>query len=390
MQTPAALENEWNEGFDQIRCAHDHEVPDLINALANMPGTESLFAKLSQVQHAGNPSFDTLTSGVQTTTQVLSRIKDWIAPGMASGDNQVSFTGFEQLNSSESYIFVSNHRDIILDPLLVNLGLMNHGFSPAHCAIGDNLLQSDVATALAKLTHCFKVVRSLSSPKALLKAMKLQSEYVRHLHFSRGEHIWIAQKEGRSKDNLDLTNPALVKMLALAKPKTVELDDYLNALNIVPVSISYEWDPCDIDKAQQLTSERNGSAATKEGNEDIHAMGKSLMQSKGKMSVAVGAPIRRRDQHVLNQYEVANRIDHFIHTHYTLFPSSFAAAKLLKLTLPESVIHNVANSTIERAIETLEARLTHCSKDIRKGVLEAYARPIVSQAKAKDILGAVN
>ncbi len=272
-----------------------------------------------------------------------------------------------------------------MDPLLINLSLLNAGFDSAHCAIGDNLLNSEASRLLAGLNNCFKVVRSLSSPKAMLRAMKLQSEYIRYLHFQQKKQIWIAQKEGRSKDNKDITNPALIKMLSLAKGSDIAPNDYLATLNIVPVSISYEWDPCDIDKATQLTQEANNRAYLKSANDDIQAIQKGLFGSKGKIHVSYGQVIKPLDTTVLNRYEVANRVDTFIHGNYRCFESNVAAYQLLeKDTIDLDLLKEKLDAQLlTDARQTLQLRLEGLEPDIRQRALEAYAAPLLAKYGTK-------
>ena len=136
------------------------------------------------------------------------------------------------------YLFISNHRDIAMDPAFVNWVLYQNGFKTLRIAIGDNLLTKPFASDLMRLNKCFIVNRSATSPREKLKAAKKLSAYMHHSLTQDKSNLWIAQREGRAKDSLDITNPAIISMLALNKPKQEAFGDYIASLNIVPVSIS--------------------------------------------------------------------------------------------------------------------------------------------------------
>ncbi|TNC82533.1 MAG: acyltransferase [Oleiphilus sp.] len=371
--------SDWLQTFDAIRSYSDHEVSKALSSLASDPHIiESLFAHLPSA-----PASDVIVSELKKIGSI-DAFQGWLRqtlnPLLESSVTEFSSSGLEQLTRDNSHIFISNHHDIIMDPLVINLALLESGFDSAHCAIGDNLLFSNSATTLAKLNKCFRVIRSLSSPKAMLRAMRVQSAYIQHLHFQQHSNIWIAQKEGRSKDNIDLTNPALIKMLCLAKPKEVNPNDYLATLNIVPVSISYEWDPCDIEKAQQLENEASPGGYTKKSHEDLEAIKTGLLGFKGKVHVAFGSIIRALDHTPLNRYETANQIDAFIHQNYRCYPSNLAATRLLGQTLPEQEEAGSEVSILD-AEKELETRLEQSPEAVKIRVLKAYAQPV--QAKYK-------
>jgi Acyltransferase len=367
--------------FDAIRSFDDDEVPNAVNQLSQNSALLALFESQKQSSEIDLSTLNNISS----VRDFQLWMKSLLSPILDASVSAIEVEGLDKLDSNDSHIFISNHRDIIMDPLLINLSLLNAGFDSAHCAIGDNLLNSEASRLLAGLNNCFKVVRSLSSPKAMLRAMKLQSEYIRYLHFQQKKQIWIAQKEGRSKDNKDITNPALIKMLSLAKGSDIAPNDYLATLNIVPVSISYEWDPCDIDKATQLTQEANNRAYLKSANDDIQAIQKGLFGSKGKIHVSYGQVIKPLDTTVLNRYEVANRVDTFIHSNYRCFESNVAAYQLLeKDTIDLDLLNEKLDAQqLTDARQTLQLRLEGLEPDIRQRALEAYAAPLLAKYGTK-------
>jgi len=365
---------EWQESFKEIQCYQNSEVKEVIHRLMN---DDYFLAIIGQLFSAFN---EPLINQLDTLAEIekVSDLQDWVEstvfPLIKQRYEQFSVTGLSDLDTSQAYIFISNHRDIVMDPLLLNKALRAHSFSTANCAIGDNLLQHPSACDLALLNRCFKIFRSIKSPRAILKAMKTQSLYIQFLRFNKAENIWIAQKEGRAKDNIDKTNPALIKMLGLAKPKDQLIHDYLTQLNIVPVSFSYEWDPCDIDKSIELAAQYENSNYSKDKLDDFLAAKKGLEGNKGKIHIHFGKRITAQPSQTLDHKLVAEMIDQSIHQNYKLFPVNYAAYKKLNRELPSNC--PFSKQEINTASKTLDERLESTNEDITKRVLQAYAQVI--------------
>ncbi|NNC55548.1 MAG: cytochrome C oxidase Cbb3, partial [Pseudomonadales bacterium] len=163
-----------------------------------------------------------------------------------------SVVGLNKHSLATPHLFISNHRDITLDPALTNYAIHHEGGDTLRIAIGDNLLSKPYASDLMRLNKSFIVRRKISKPRELLASLKILSRYIWHSLHVDNENVWIAQREGRAKNGMDRTEPAIIKMLAIARPKELGFADYINSLRIVPVSISYEFDPCDALKAHEL------------------------------------------------------------------------------------------------------------------------------------------
>lgn len=363
----------WLDEFESIRSFHDDEVQTAISSLINDKSFLNLVEDFTAIT-AATLSYE--LSGIASVKAFQLWLNDRVLPRLKGNRLYSTVSGLDALKEDKAYIFISNHHDIIMDPLLINQALLAQQFKAAHCAIGDNLLNGETATLLAKLTNCFRVLRSLSSPRAMLQAMKIQSAYIAHLHFSGQQNIWIAQKEGRSKDKIDLTNPALIKMLGLARPKTAALEQYLHDLNIVPVAISYEWDPCDIDKSRQLAAETNKQPYLKSLQDDALAVKKSLFESNGRVHIAFGEAIGIHSS-CLNHYDVANQIDRFVHSRSQLFPSHYAAYQKLHACLPSECEYSTEQ--LSDALKQLQSRIQAEPDDIQQLVYAAYAAPVSSK-----------
>lgn len=223
-------------------------------------------------------------------------------------------SGLESLDSSRHYLFISNHRDITMDPAFVNYMLYHGGHDTLQIAIGDNLLKKPFVTDLMRLNKSFIVRRSLKG-RQLLKSLALLSEYIHHC-IETGQNVWIAQREGRAKDGIDRTDPALLKMLAMGM-RDLSFREALNNLHIVPVSLSYEYDPCDVLKAEELYQKDKSGSYEKTDDSDIHSIVTGMVGFKGRVHIAFGTEMAISsddpdriaadiDQQIINNYEVTD------------------------------------------------------------------------------------
>lgn len=262
-------------------------------------------------------------AGVTTVRQVQLGVSRYMEHMIAGSTRGVTFSGLEHLEPGKGYLFVSNHRDIAMDPAFVNWGLFNNGFDTVRIAIGDNLLRKPCATELMKLNKSFIVKRSAKGPRELMKTLGDLSAYIGE-SLAGGHSIWIAQKEGRAKDGDDRTDPAILKMFYMeGKKQKLAFADYMARLNIVPVSISYECDPTDLAKARELYEKAHHGRYEKGEFEDIESIVAGIVGQKGRVHVAFGAPI-------LDGFNdpdgLAALIDRSIWSSYHLFANNFLAA----------------------------------------------------------------
>jgi len=227
---------------------------------------------------------------VSSVEQVQQEVAKYLALLVKRTTSEVTFSGLDQLDPKQAYLFISNHRDIVLDPALVNWGLFSHNMKTVRIAIGDNLLQIPYITELMRLNKSFIVKRSAKAPKEMLKALSQLSAYI-YDSLAGGDSIWIAQKEGRTKDGFDQTDPALLKMLQLnGRKQKKEFSEYIRELKIVPVSISYQYEPCAISKAKELYHKQHHGQYVKSAGEDIASRSEehtSELQSPVPISYAV-------------------------------------------------------------------------------------------------------
>ena len=294
----------------------------------------------------------------------------------------------------ERYTFISNHRDIVLDSAILDLMLHEHGF-PTTCeiAIGDNLLIYPWIKTLVKLNKAFTVKRSLS-PRELLESSQTMSRYMHYAINEKHENIWIAQREGRAKDSSDQTQESLLKMFAMAGEGSIV--DRLKDLHLVPLSISYEYDPCDYLKAQEFQQKRDNPSFKKSKQDDLDNMKTGIFGKKGRIHYEA-MPCINTWLDELSELprtevfgEVARRIDRQIHLGYRLFPGNYVAADMLSGT--KTYIGEYTDkekATFEAYLQSRIDLVQLKDKDeafLRERILTMYANPVFNKMKSEEAL----
>ena len=293
--------------------------------------------------------------------------------------NGYTVSGLENLDLSQAYTFVSNHRDITLDPAMVNYVLHSHGSKTVRIAIGDNLLTKEFASHLMRINKSFIVKRSSKGPRELLAILKHLSEYISFSVKEDKHPVWIAQREGRAKDGLDKTEAAIIKMLVLANRK-LGMTEAIKTLNIVPVSISYEFDPCDAMKANELSSVDKNGQYEKAEQEDIASIAKGISGYKGRVHLHFGQAL---DQAFDDADEVAGQIDKVIVDGYVLQPSNYFAYYALYGEYPKGIYSGQRLSfnaqTLSQDKLIFDKHMAAIDEPLKPYVLAAYANPIVNK-----------
>ena len=276
-------------------------------------------------------------------------------------------SGLDALDPICHYLFVSNHRDIALDSGFVNLALFRAGHATTRMAFGDNLLSTGYAADVMRLNKGFVVQRGKKTGKSGYAAMSLTSRYIRH-SLETGNSVWIAQREGRAKDGVDITEPALLKMLALAYRGDVEdFGAVVERLSIVPVAISYEIDPCDIAKARELQALAEHGTYQKTATEDLDTIVTGVTGMKGRVHVSFGEPLRGTFGDV---DAVAWAIDAQIARGFRLFPTHLYAAQRSGVAVHPPV-------DAGGRLTDFQARLARLPESLVPYVLCQYANPVV-------------
>lgn len=292
------------------------------------------------------------------------------------------FEGLENLDSDGAHLFVGNHRDIAGDSMLMDYALWLNDRNTVRIAVGDNLVQREFATHLMKLNKSFFIRRSEEGAKRIYAALLQSSQYI-HESVASGESVWIAQSEGRAKDGLDVTDPAIVKMFALANRK-LPLGETIRQLSIVPVSISYEFDPCDYLKAKELTAVEQEGSYEKPAGEDLLSLVKGLGEFKGKVYLRFGEKLEDDFQ---SPEEVANALDHQILENYQLYKVNYWALSQLasqeKSDRYATTWLTLRNMVDLSDVASYEARFTACPVEHQRKWLEMYANPVLNKYQSK-------
>jgi hypothetical protein len=382
--------------FADIRPFNDDEVPSVLNRL--IADDEMIVAVASLKFGAWQKYFSPVVNamvrfylkrqlrGVNTVDEFQHVIEAYMDDMIESTTTGVSVSGLDQLDPAKPYLFLSNHRDIALDPALVNYALYHHKHETARIAIGDNLLTKPYVSDLMRINKSFIVKRSAKVPRKMLAAYKMLSAYIRYSIETDKSPIWMAQREGRAKDGLDRTEPAIIKMLSMSINKKDEnFSDYINTLNIVPVAISYELDPCDGAKAQELYEKAHLGSYQKAEDEDVNSIARGISGHKGQVHVSFGKPL-------VGDFDdaegVAGQVDQQVIGNYVLQPSNFFAYKILHGDYPENQISNCLQDLDDDLLAAKEkdfkCRIEALPEAHRAFALDIYANPVNAKQQLTD------
>lgn len=367
--------------FDAIRFFRDDEVAEALQQLVRHPMMKSLiqFTFPDSSEEELKEKIQSIDSIQSFQEEIAAKTVHQVLAKTSAG---LSVSGIENLENDKPYLFISNHRDIILDTSLLNVTLLKYGKIMTASAIGDNLVQKPFLLNVAKINRNF-IVNRKSSPRELLASSKLLSEYIEHLIKEEHRSVWIAQREGRTKDGNDQTHSGVLKMIGMAAEGS--LLDYLQSLNIVPVSISYEYDPTDKLKMPQIMAQLNDEEYTKSKNEDFLNIMSGVMGTKRRIHLHIDPPISDKIEALKSQDLTSNKqiqsiakiIDQAILANYKLWPTNYIAYDLLHKT-----------DTFQSKYTEEEQKLFHRRLDMRVDksqpimvtkFLEMYANPVTNK-----------
>lgn len=368
------------ENFDSIRPFNDEEVPGVIARLIKEP----ILIKLLQLALPDVP-FEKI---VETLHKIENRdefqafMDNIVKSYIQKTTTRFSYTGLENIAPDKKYLFISNHRDIILDSAFINDILFSNGMPTTEIAIGSNLLIYDWIHDLVKLNKAFIVERGINIRQQLWASQRL-SAYIRYAINEKGTSVWLAQREGRTKDGNDQTQISLLKMLNMSAGN-MEIRQAFANLNIVPVAISYEYEPCDKSKVKELYIRKLEGKFEKKPEDDLQSMANGIRAFKGEVKISFGKPI---NQPILNidaaedknavVRAVAQLIDEQIYSMYNLTKVNYIAYDLLNKT------RNGGYSDAEQTafVEYMKKQLADIEgnhHEIEKIFLSIYAHPVVN------------
>ena len=315
-------------------------------------------------------------AGVTDVQGMQMFIKTYVEGMIADTTSGFSVSGLDALDPQRSYLFMSNHRDIAMDPAFTNYALHMGGHETVRIAIGDNLLTKPWVSDLMRLNKSFIVKRNPGGPRELLAAAKNLANYIQHSLRVENNPIWIAQREGRAKDGNDRTEPAVIKMISMSRDKRSQsFGEHIASLAIVPVAISYELDPCDGLKANELNELATSGNYEKGEQEDIASIGQGIAGQKGRVHVSFGTPLGAEFE---DAGQVAQQIDRQIIDLYCLHPTNLFAYEMLygeHAPAPEGLYLEDGDCSREQ----FEARINAMPEAHRPYALAIYANAVVSK-----------
>ncbi|UKB81025.1 1-acyl-sn-glycerol-3-phosphate acyltransferase [Chryseobacterium sp. MEBOG07] len=373
--------------FDEIRYFSDQEVNERLGSIAHDPMMKAFmnFTFPGADEQVWLEQFKKVHSISDFQHQFVAYAVRQI---LAKSSEGLTTSGFDKLDKNTSYLFISNHRDIVLDTSLLNLVLLEGGYIMTASAIGDNLVRKKFLNVLAKLNRNFLVQRGLSL-REQLKSSQTMSEYIDELLHHENRSVWIAQREGRTKDGNDSTQQGVLKMLAMAAGDQ-SLTDYFKTLKIVPISISYEYDPTDSLKMPQLLAQHRDEEYIKGKNEDFTNILSGILGQKKRIHLHAGDVINTELDDIANTIDNKNKqlqaisqvIDRSIISNYKLWPTKYIAYDLLHNT--NIYASEYTEQEKQLFVRRLEMRIDPSEPVSREYFLAMYANPLINKLKLEE------
>lgn len=372
--------------FDDIRPFYDHEANEAMQKIKADPlfmqlvkhiwpnmTQEEAFAKADKVN-------DNMTFQLEFMHQAIRVIVERSSTGLTC-------SGFENVDPSKAYLYIANHRDILLDSAILQILLVEHGFKTSEITFGNNLMQGDFITNFGRLNRMFTVLREGNSRELYEISQKL-SAYIRHTVVDKNVSVWIAQRNGRTKDGNDLTQTGLIKMLNMSGKNG--FSESIKELNIVPLSISYEYEPCDDLKVQELYLSSLHSKYVKAPGEDLNSIITGIIQPKGRIHMAVGKPISSellQIEQISNENEkikqLVNCIDEQLYNNYKLWPVNYIANDIANNSDEHKAMYTeVEKNNFLQYIQQKISKLKGDEQSLYNLFIQMYSNPVTKKQLA--------
>lgn len=370
--------------FESISPYTDEEAVVALGKLAEHPLLSEFSSKFFPDQ---SPDFlknllKNLNSIDEFQVLVMSKFVEWVIERTVKN---FSYDGISNISSEKRFLALSNHRDIILDPAITQLVLYKNGIPLTEIAVGDNLVSSQTIEYLLRSNRMIKVVRGISARELYLSS-QLLSRYIRINITGQRSSIWLAQRQGRTKNGYDITEQGLLKMLDMSGSSDFQKN--FEELNIIPMSISYEYEPCDILKARELVISRKHKYVKQEG-EDLNSILVGIQQPKGNVHLNIGMPLTseeiaeaalcdKNDRYQLIRHAVDRRIIEG----YKLWKNNYIAYDLANQSYKYSHLYEPADveqfiAYMQTQLDTVEPEINR--EDLRRIFLDIYANPVVTK-----------
>lgn len=370
--------------FESISPYTDEQASEALGKLADYPAVAQASRYFFPEE---SPDFlKNILKQIKTIDQfqvlVMQRFVRWVLEHTAKN---FSYDGISNIDTSKKFLALSNHRDIIMDPAITQLVLHTNGIPMTEIAVGDNLITNEAIEYLIRSNRMIKVVRGISARELYLSS-QLLSKYIRLNITEQRSSIWLAQRQGRTKNGYDVTEQGLLKMLDMSG--TGDFQSNFEALNIIPMSISYEYEPCDILKARETVISRKHKYVKAEG-EDFNSIMVGIMQQKGNIHLNIGKPLTTEEIAAAAQCDKNDRyqlirhaVDIRVIEGYRLWKNNYIAYDILNHSYRYSDKYEAADvetfvAYMEKQLDTVEPTLNR--EDLRKHFLEIYANPVVSK-----------
>ena len=371
--------------FDDIRPYNDSEVHPALERIVANP----LLSNIAKYLFPGKDEnlFKQLLLSCNTKddfqVKVMSGVVEKILADTSKG---LTYEGLEYFDGGAKHLIVSNHRDIVLDSAIIQLILFRHDVPRTEIAVGDNLITSSFIEDITRCNRMIKVIRS-TSPREVYTTSKVLSEYMRYRVSNQISSIWIAQRNGRTKDGIDVTEQGLLKMFDMSGSGDFVKD--FNELSIMPASISYEYEPCDILKAIELYITRRQKYVKAEG-EDLNSILTGIMQPKGRIHIQFNEPLTEEEVNAAAELDKNERfkalgiaMDRKIIANYKLWPNNYIAYDMLngegrfadKYTAEEKVAFEGYLNAIMQKVDKIEVD----KAELKEILLGIYANPVVGK-----------
>jgi 1-acyl-sn-glycerol-3-phosphate acyltransferase len=373
-----------SESFDLIRPYYDSEIKQAVSRILQYDGFRGFLQKFLYGSHyeEGLKIVQNIRTVNEFQMEVSSKFFEMI---IAQTIKEFKVNGLENIDKDKRYLFISTHRDIVLDSALLQIALYQHGFETTRSAIGNNLVPSKLLEEVAKMNKMFLVIRD-GSVREMLENSLILSSYIRKSILEDNESVWIAQRNGRTKDGNDQTQQGLLKMLAQSNNGT--LIGGLKDFNIVPIAISYEYESCDALKARERILSMHG-AYKKQPGEDFQSINTGIMQKKGNVEISIGKPINdlldgiescRPANDMLK--DIAHLIDDQIHEGYRLWKTNYIAADIVTNSQDNQDHYTPEQrEEFESYVQQLVDRTDVDRAEFKKVLLGIYANPVFNKLK---------
>lgn len=353
---------------------NDEEASAALTRLSNHPNTKWISKRIFPDQP--DNLLGEILRNIHTVDEfqsiVMSKAIQWVIDHSVK---EFTYDGLENLTSIEGkYLAMSNHRDIILDPAFLQLILLKNGLPDTQICVGDNLLKQKSVELLIRSNRMIKVIRGISARELYLSS-QLLSKYIREVITSGTSSVWIAQRQGRTKDGLDTTEQGLLKMFDMSGTK--DFTENFKELNIIPISISYEYEPCDILKAREILISRTQKYVKSE-TEDLESIIQGIMQPKGNVHIQFGKPLTEDE---IREASLCDKNDRYQSIRHAMDVRIIEGYKLWKTNY---MAYDIVNGSSKYSSEYTEDELTAFKGYIE--VLLGKVEPELDKDELRDIL----